>query len=258
VQLDVRLHEKANPPVFIDYRSKPAGPGAKLKWSRSPGAKKFDFIDFLPKSTPFHVDRRSACRSHGRQTRHSEDDRSLITARPGTILDHGNLLDHDERMLAQRAKSLRRIGRCRWTDRTPAPPSRRFRNRYPSRLVLPSEMHRIPIPKSISPIATSTLGTSIPISIPGPMKRPRSPSTPTQAHRVSQIPGGFDGHQRYATSNYGKRVDCYALGEFNFAAGYGHITGPDGLHDELYEQLFGDQCRHSHRYRCGRTRAGLA
>lgn len=50
---------------------------------------------------------------------------------------------------------------------------------------------------------------------------------------VVSDPGGFDGHARYGSSNYGKRIDCYALGSSNYAAGYddlgsyqlGSITG---------------------------------
>jgi len=50
VQLEVCLHETADPPVFISERSKPAGAGNEIEWKKTPGAKQFQFVDFEPDS----------------------------------------------------------------------------------------------------------------------------------------------------------------------------------------------------------------
>jgi len=41
-------------------------------------------------------------------------------------------------------------------------------------------------------------------------------------------PGGYQGHKRYYTSNYGARVNVYAWGESIYTAGYGNIAGKSG------------------------------
>lgn len=55
---------------------------------------------------------------------------------------------------------------------------------------------------------------------------------------VLDDPGGFKGHRRYDTSNYGSRVNVYAWGENIFTAGYGALAGASGTVDS-YTQGFG-------------------
>lgn len=57
--------------------------------------------------------------------------------------------------------------------------------------------------------------------------------------QVTHLPNGVSGHERYWTSNHGKRVNCYALGDSIHAAGYGSLSGTDGGPDS-YTRNFGE------------------
>ena len=56
---------------------------------------------------------------------------------------------------------------------------------------------------------------------------------------VNDQQGGFSGHERYYRSNYGQRIDCYALGEKTYAAGYGDLAGASGG-SQSYTGNFGE------------------
>jgi hypothetical protein len=56
---------------------------------------------------------------------------------------------------------------------------------------------------------------------------------------VVSDPLGFEGHARYYRSNYGSRLNCYALAEMNYSAGYGTIAGASGTTDS-YTSNFGE------------------
>ena len=55
---------------------------------------------------------------------------------------------------------------------------------------------------------------------------------------VMTDPGGFQGHKRYYTSNYGSRVNVYAWGENVCTAGYGQLAGVSGAYNS-YTANFG-------------------
>lgn len=55
---------------------------------------------------------------------------------------------------------------------------------------------------------------------------------------VVRDPGGFEGHRRYYTSNYGSRVNNYAWGEQIYTTGYGTIAGTSGATNS-YTASFG-------------------
>jgi serine protease len=58
-------------------------------------------------------------------------------------------------------------------------------------------------------------------------------------YAVANDPLAFAGHARYQRSNFGQRVNCYALGQLNYTAGYGPLGGQAGM-TQCYTSKFGE------------------